>query len=182
MTVLMPEVEALPTLFVLSLVFWAFIWKANAVPSEMFPTAQVRWELMSKNQVLLYSSTFVAPGADSESVSVMDSEFMKAIHPWTIGVSGAAVIVVYVFLSAFGLPIMLIYGMIRGFGDIPHFMVLEVVGAFIGRFYFQKKYGPKKFLQLAPALLAGYFTGVGLVGITTTALQLIKSAISAAPF
>ena len=176
------DLVALPTLFVLSLVFWAFIWKANAVPSEMFPTAQVRWELMSKNQVLLYSSTFVAPGADSESVSIMDSEFMKAIHPWTIGVSGAAVIVVYVFLSAFGLPIMLIYGMIRGFGDIPHFMVLEVVGAFIGRFYFQKKYGPKKFLQLAPALLAGYFTGVGLVGITTTALQLIKSAISAAPF
>ncbi len=61
-------------------------------------------------------------------------------------------------------------------------MVLEIVGAMIGRFYFQKKYGPTNFLRNAPALLAGYFTGVGLISMATIAIKLIKPAISGDPF
>ena len=38
------------------------------------------------------------------------------------------------------------------------------------------------FLRLAPALLAGYYTGVGLIGMATIALRLIKTAISSTPF
>ena len=68
-------------------------------------------------------------------------------------------------LNLFGLPIMLVYGMIRGFGQLPHFLVLEMVGALLGRFYFHKRFGQKRFLTLAPALLAGYFTGVGLLSM-----------------
>jgi hypothetical protein len=37
-------------------------------------------------------------------------------------------------------------------------------------------------LKQAPALMAGYFTGVGLISMFTIAMQLIKNAISAAPF
>jgi len=65
---------------------------------------------------------------------------------------------------------------------LPHVMVLEVVGAFIGRLYFQRKYGFKKFRQMAPILVAGYFTGVGLISMATIALRLIKAAVSTAPF
>ncbi len=176
------DLVAIPTLFVLSLLFWGFIWKADAVPSDLFPAAQIRWELKTKHDVLLFTSTFVAPGEDPDEKSIMDSEFMQAIHPVTIGAAFTSTIVLYAVLMSFGLPIMLIYGMIRGFGDLPHYMVLEVIGALLGKFYFQRKYGAQNFLRAAPILLAGYFTGVGLIGMATIAVKLIKAAVSAAPF
>jgi len=143
---------------------------------------QVNWYLAAKNQVLLLSSTFAPPGEDPNGVNVMESEFMRAIHPGTIGLGFAGCIILYTALNFFGQPIMLVYGMIRGFGQLPHFMILELVGALLGRFYFQRRFGERQFLTTAPALLAGYFTGVGLVSMVTMALMLIKSAVSSSPF
>lgn len=176
------DLVALPILFVLSLVFWGFIWHSDAVPSEVFPAAQVNWELQAKNEVLLYSSTFVAPGEDPATKSIRDSEFMKAVHPEVIAGGFFGIIVLFTALSAFGLPVMFVYGMMRGFGGLPHYFMLELAGAILGRYYFQKRYGKKEFLQNAPTVLAGYFTGVGLIGMATIALRLIKAAVSGTPF
>lgn len=176
------EFVALPVLFLLSMVFWGYIWRSDAVPSDLFPAARVNWELAAKNQVLLLSSTFVPPGEDASNVSIMDSEFMQAIHPATISAGFLGCVALYAALNLLGLPIMLVYGMIRGFGQLPHFMILELVGALLGRWYFQKRYGQRQFLTMAPALVAGYFTGIGLVSMVTMALMLIKSAVTAAPF
>ena len=176
------ELVAIPVLLILSILFWSFIWKSTAVPSDLFPAAQVNWELAAKNQVLLLSSTFT-PGEDEQGPhNVADSEFMRAVHPQAIGAGFVGCVGLYGLCNAFGFPVMLIYGMIRGLGQLPHFMVLEFIGALLGRYYFQKRYGQARFLTLAPALLAGYFTGVGLVSMITMALMLIKSAITAAPF
>jgi hypothetical protein len=176
------DLVALPILFFLSLVFWGFIWHSDAIPSEVFPAAQINWELQSKNQVLIYSSTFVAPGDDPAAKSIRDTEFMKAIHPPVIATGFLGIVSLYAVLSLIGLPVMLVYGMMRGYGQFPHVLVLEVVGALLGRLYFQKRFGTRRFLRLAPVLLAGYFTGVGLIGMATIAMRLIKAAVSAAPF
>ncbi len=181
-SLLKTDLVALPILFVLSLVFWGFIWHSDAVPSDMFPAAQVKWELQAKNQVLLFSSTYVAPGEDPDEKSMADSEFMKAIHPWVIGSGFFGIVVAFAILSIFGLPVMLIYGFMRGIGQIPHLMAVEVIGALIGRYFFRKKFGNKEFSRGAPTVLAGYFTGVGLIGMATIALRLIKAAVSSAPF
>ena len=77
---------------------------------------------------------------------------------------------------------MFVYGIIRGLGQLPHYMVLEIAGALLGRFYFRKKYGEQRFLRNAPTVVAGYFTGVGLLSMATIALRLVQSAVSAAPF
>lgn len=177
------DLIALPVLFICSMMYWSFIWKSNAIPSEIFPAAQVKWELASKNQALIFSSTFVPPGEDPAKHRIWDSEFMKAVnHPWTIFAGFAGTAVAFVVLSAFGLPVMLVYGFVRGIGDLPHGMVLEIVGAILGRFYFQRKLGKQNFLRMAPTLLAGYFTGVGLLAMATISLNLIKQAITSAPF
>ena len=181
-SLLKAELVALPVLFLLSLTFWAFIWNANAVPSEAFPNAQIRWELLTKQQTLLYSSTFVPPGQDPADYDIRDSEFMKAIHPNVIGGGVLTTVGMFTILSIFGLPVMLIYGFVRGIGELPHYMVVEVIGALLGRFYFQKKFGEKEFLRMAPTVLAGYFTGVGLIGMATIAMRLIQQAVSGAPF
>jgi hypothetical protein len=93
-----------------------------------------------------------------------------------------ATVVGFVLLNVFGLPVMLIYGFIRGVGGIPHTMVLEIVGALIGRYYLQKRYGTSEFLRMIPVVMAGYFTGVGLISMATIAMNLIKQAVSSAPF
>ncbi len=182
-SLLKTDLVALPILLALSLFFWSFIWKTTPIPSEVFPAARINWELQAKQQVLLFSSTFVKPGEDPHEKSIKDSEFWKkAVHPKVIVSGFGGCIVLYSVLSFFGLPVMLVYGMIRGFGALPHTMVLEVFGALMGRYYFQKKYGRTNFLKHAPALLAGYYTGVGLISMSTIAMNLIKNAVSAAPF
>ena len=176
------ELIAIPVLFLLSALFWAFIWKSGPIPSDAYPYAQVNWEYAAKNNVLLFSSTFVVPGEDPASKSLADSQFMKAIHPKIMGVGCGFTVLGFTLLSAFGLPIMLLYGFIRGLGQFPHTMLLEIVGALLGRYYLQKRFGQVEFLRMAPTVLAGYFTGVGLASMATIALTLIKNAVSGSPF
>lgn len=177
------ELVAIPILFFLSLVFWAFIWKSGPIPSSAYPYAQVNWELAAKNNVLLFSSTFVPPGEDPASCSILDSPFMKqAVHPKIIGVGAGVTVAGFAIISAVGWPVLLIYGFIRGLGGIPHILLLEIVGALVGRFYLRKKFGTENLLKMMPILLAGYFTGVGLVSMATIAMNLIQQAVSGAPF
>lgn len=174
------ELVAFPVLFVLSMVFWGFIWHAGPVPSEAFPAAQVNWELHAKNQVLLFSSTMTDEEGNRRPFE--ETEFGKAFKGGVVAAGFLVVTVLFTGLSALGLPTMLVYGVVRGLGQLPHYMVLEILGALLGRYYFQKKYGEQNFLKMAPALLAGYMTGVGLIGMATIALRLIHSAVSSAPF
>lgn len=177
------DLIALPVLFLLSLLFWAFIWKSGAVPSEAYPYAQVHWELMSKENVLLFSSTFVPPGGNPDDYSIADSPFFKqAVHAPVIGAGFVGTVLAFTLLTVFGLPVMLIYGFIRGLGQIPHVMALEIVGAMIGRFYLRKRFGTQNFLHMIPVVMAGYFTGVGLISMATIAMNLIQQAVSGAPF
>jgi hypothetical protein len=173
------DLVALPALFLMSLLFWAFIWHASPVPSDAFPAAQINWDLQAKQNALLFSSTFAVEGGE---VNIADSQFMQAIHLPVIGAGVGVTVGLFILMGALGLPVLFVYGLIRGFGQFPHYMLLEIVGAMLGRFYFQKRLGAQRFLRLAPTLLAGYFTGVGLVGMTTIAMKLIGAAVSPSPF
>lgn len=170
------DVVALPLLFVLSLVFWAFIWKSDPVPGPLFPNAQVRWDLAAKQQVLVMSSTVDANKAWA------DTQLGQAIKPEVIGTGFAGIVGLFGVLSWAGLPVMMVYGLVRGFGEFPHLLIMEMIGALVARFYFKRKYGTKNFLRVIPIVLAGYMTGVGLLGMAAVATNLIRSAVSGAPF
>jgi len=176
------DLVAIPVVFILSFVFWAFIWHSNAIPSDAFPYAQKFWELQAKQAALTYSSTFVAPGEDPAKKDIRDSQFFRALHPRIIASGVAFTVIGYAVLSALGAPVLLVYGLVRGLGSMPHVMLLEIVGALLGRYYFQKKFGTENFLRMGPTVLAGYFTGVCLISMATIAMQLIKQAVSGAPF
>ena len=174
------EAVAIPVLFVLSFLFWSFIWHSNPVPSASFPYAQKFWQLESKNRVLLYSATSVDQNGHRKPLA--DTEFGKALKPAYVGSGFVLITGAFIALSSLNLPIMLVYGLVRGFGGLPHGMILEVVGALLSRYYFQKKFGEQNFIRMSATLYAGYLTGVGLVGMATIALQLIYSAVSPTPF
>lgn len=219
-SLIIADLVAVPTLFILSFFFWGFIWKSSPVPSDIYPAARLNWELSAKSGALFMTSTFhpdadkpaaAAGGAnaaengqneireepsDASAVTAApkkvsakeaanrfrDTEFARALHPKIIACGGALTVILFSVFSMLGLPTLFIYGMIRGFGALPHTMMIEIIGALLGRYYFQKKFGKSNFLKSAPALLAGYYTGVGLIGMATVALNLIKNAVSSAPF
>ncbi|MCG3147199.1 MAG: hypothetical protein PCFJNLEI_00637 [Verrucomicrobiae bacterium] len=163
-----------PLSFLLSFVFWGFIWKSGTIPSELYPYAQKMWDLQAKNTVLLYSATLNTGGAQPL--------FYQALHPGVIAGSFSFCIIAFALLSAFSLPVMAVYGFVQGIGSMPHAFVPLVVGALIGKYYFQKKYGQKRVLEVMPVVAAGYGTGAGLVALIGVAANLITTAISASPF
>ena len=168
------ECLVMPLTFILSLVFWAFIWHSSAIPSDLFPYANKMWELTAKNTVLLYSATLDTGGAQPL--------FYQALHPGVIASSFSFTMVAFILLSAFSLPVMAVYGFVQGVGAMPHAFVFTVVGAFIGKFYYHKKFGQKRFLEIMPVLAAGYATGVGLIALIGVAVNLIVSAVSSSRF
>jgi hypothetical protein len=163
-----------PLSFLLSFVFWAFIWNASEIPSEKFPWAQKMWDLQARQAVLMYSATL-----DSGGTTPL---FYQAIHPKIIGGSFIFTAVAFSAMSTIGVPLMAIYGFIQSVGGMPHMFIMQIIGAFLGRFYFQKKFGKQRFLQMAPVLAAGYGTGMGLVAMIGVAANLIMKAISMTPF
>ena len=72
--------------------------------------------------------------------------------------------------------------MCKAWAACPHGFVPLVVGALIGKFYFHKRFGQKRFLEVIPVVTAGYGTGVGLIALIGVAMNLIVSAVSSSPF
>ena len=163
-----------PIVFVCSFIFCSVLWRMGPIPSDLYPYAQKMWDLRAKTTMILWTATTGEEG----TVTL----FERSFHPEFLGAVFAFSVVVFTVLSAFGLPTMLVYGMARGLGAIPHGLLLELLGALIARFYFHKRFGRKPFLRTAPILLAGYFVGTGLIGMAGVAVRLITSAISMAPF
>jgi hypothetical protein len=91
-------------------------------------------------------------------------------------------VVIYLVLTLFGLPVMLVYGLVRGLGQsTPHGLILEVIGALLGRFFFLRRYGAM-WRQYAPVLLAGFSCGMGLMGMFAMGLTLILKSLARLPY
>ncbi len=161
----------LPLSFLMSLLFWSFIWHSNAIPSHAFPYAQEMWELQARSNLIMWSATM---GVEGE-ITMFD----QAFHPSHIIVACGLTVLLFLIFSWAALPVMFIYGIILGAGGLPHMLVMQVIGALIAKFYFHKKYGAQRFLQIAPVLVAGYVTGAGLIAMLGVAFALIvKSTMS----
>ncbi|MGD8723120.1 MAG: peptide transporter, partial [Desulfobacterales bacterium] len=147
------EIVVFPIVMTASLLFSQFIWRLAPIPSSAYPFAQEIWHLQALNTLLMQSSTLEGNAAFYQALNIV----------YVIAGLGLGVIV-YTILTLFGLPIMLVYGMVRGLGQtLPHAMFLEVAGALLGRFFFLKRYGAM-WRQYAPVLLAGFSCGMGLTG------------------
>ena len=86
------------------------------------------------------------------------------------------------WLTLFGLFMGIFYGFVAGLGAWPHFAILNFVGAMLGRFYLQRRFGVERWYAYAPIVLAGYSCGVGLIGMTSIAIALISKAVSQVVF
>jgi hypothetical protein len=160
------EIVVFPIVMVASLLFSQFIWRLAPIPSSAYPYAQELWHLQALNTLLMQTSTLEG-----------NSLFYQALNGIYVLAGIGLGVVTYAILTLFGLPIMLVYGMVRGLGQsTPHGLILEVVGALLGRFFFLKRYGAM-WRQYAPVLLAGFSCGMGLTGMFAMGITLILKSL-----
>jgi len=167
------ELLIIPVSVGCSLLFWQFIWRLAPIPSATYPYAMKMWHLFALQRGLWLTSTVTGTGA---------TLFQKALYfPYVAGGFGFA-LGSYILLSSFRLPTLLVYGVMRGLGRLPHDMPLEMLGALLSRYYFEKRYGQKRWKQYATVLNAGFACGMGLVGMGTVAVALIAKSVSQLPY
>ena len=160
------EIVVFPVVIIASLLFSQFIWRLAPIPSANYPYAQELWHLQALNTLLMQTSTLEG-----------NSLFYQALNATYVLAGMGLGIISYFLLSLLGLPILLIYGVVRGLGQsTPHGMILEVMGALLGRFFFLKRYGAM-WRQYAPVLLAGFSCGMGLTGMLAMGFTLILKSL-----
>lgn len=170
-SIIKAELLMLPVGIICSFIFWQYIWRLAPIPSQSYPFALKFWRLHALNQLLWISST---SGGAPLFEQAIDLKYIAG--GLGFGLAG------YGLLSFFGMPVLLIYGFIRGMGQLPHFIFPEIIGALLGRYWLARRFGKKRWRRYTPVLFAGYLCGVGLIGTVGIAITLIAKSVSALPF
>ena len=170
-SIIKAELLLIPVALGCSLLFWTLIWNNTSIPSPIFQYAQKFWHLTALRQSIWISATTEG-----------NHLFLEAIKFDWIGAGFLFGVSSYVLLTVLGLPVLLIYGFIRGVGQLSHLLIPEMIGALLGRYYFERRFGKQKWRQYAPVLLAGYAAGMGLIGMSTVAIALVSKSVSQLPY
>ncbi len=162
------EAFIVPVLILTTVLFSQFIWRIAPIPSAAFMNAERFWELHAFRQALLYSSTM--PGGEH-------GPFYQAFNVWYLLAGLGIALSCYFVLSRFGLPILLVYGVIRGLDQsAPHVIIPQFIGALVGRYYFARRFGPN-WPQYRVVFFAGYGCGVGLISMLSLGLVFMSRSV-----
>ena len=156
-----------PLIVISTLFFSSFIWSLAEIPSAVYPYTTEIWEFNAKNTCLLYSATLGEYSQFSEAFG-----FVRFISGFAAGGMVMGV------LGWFGAPTMLFFGVVRGMGQtMPHSVVPNFIGALIGRYYFERKYG-REWRKIIPLVASGFFVGTGLISILAVGFVFLAKAVS----
>lgn len=160
------ELILVPIVLVASIFFAQFIWSLAPIPGPQYPFAEQMWELNAASQSIIQSSTLGRYSA-----------FQDAFKPTIMAVGAGFGIVLFVGMTLLNLPIMLIYGLIRGLNQtMPHVVIPQFIGALIGRFYFEKRLG-LRWRQYVPVIMAGFSCGVGLITVLSIGCNFLAKSV-----
>jgi len=161
---------SLALLIVFSFIFYALIWKLAPIPSGAYPFVEKMWPLQATMETIWIKSTL--PGGADVVGRLIRWEYISAGMVFTTLLYGGLMV-----LKA---PPLLFYGLIAGIGTGAwiHYTLPTFIGAMLGKFYFSKKYGEKRWRAYAPVILAGYGCGLGLIGMAAVSLVLIAKSTS----
>jgi len=165
------ELLLVPIVLIAGILFAQFIWSLAPIPSPQYPYAERMWELQAANQCIMFSATLGRSSA-----------FEEAFKPVNIGYGVGFGALLFLVMWTLHLPIMLIYGVVRGLNQtLPHVVLPQFIGACVGRFYFQRKMG-LKWRQYIPVIMAGFMCGMGLVTVLGVGVNFLAKAVIKIPF
>jgi len=163
------EILIFPITIIGSVMFCQLIWSIDNVPSEMFPYANEFWELHAYNQGLVWSATL--PGEEGTTA------FHKAFKPEILITGLLMALGLYYILNAFGLPIFLVYGVVRGLDQsVPHAIVPMFIGAILGRFVFRRMFG-ENWPKYRIVFSSGFTAGIGLITMFSLGIVFMTKSV-----
>jgi hypothetical protein len=166
------ELLMLPIMLLCSFLFWSFIWRLAPIPSSGYPYAAKIWPVSAQAQLLWFTAN-----KDAEN-----NILLQALN-WNYAAMGAGfAFLVYGVTALAGLPSLFFYGVVNGLLSQPFAAVPMFVGGMLGRYYFSKRYGAENWKAYAPVIVAGYYCGMGLIGMAAVALALLSKSVSRLPF
>jgi hypothetical protein len=167
------EAFIFPIAAIATIVFSQFIWSIAPVPSAAFPYAEKFWEVIAFRQGVIYSSTM--PGGEF-------GPFYQAFVPGYIALGLVLALSLYAGCSWMGLPVLLVYGIIRGLDQsTPDVILPQLLGALMGRYYFAKRFGDN-WPQYRVVFFAGYGCGVGLIMMLSLGLVFMSKSVFQSAF
>jgi hypothetical protein len=123
------------------------------------------------DQIPTFDGSFLQSSADRPI-------FYEAIKPRVIATGFAVSLLMFVIMSTLGLPILFVFGFVRSLGSLPHYVITEIIGAMLARYYFWKKYGRQQWRLYATVLTVGFSVGMALVGMASVSIAMIQKAVS----
>ncbi|RYG70399.1 peptide transporter [bacterium] len=166
------ELMMLPIMLGCSLLFWSFIWKLSPIPAASYPFAAKFWPITAQSQALWFT-------ANREGEN---NFLLQSINMNYIGFGAGSAILAYVGVILGGLPTLLFYGLINGTHTLPAYAIPQFIGGMLGRYYFQKRYGKENWRSYTPVLVAGFYCGMGLIGMAAVSLALLSKSVSRLPY
>lgn len=166
------EIFLTPIILIGSLGFAHFIWGLGDIPGAAYPFAAEWWDVTAEQQSLIFSST----------MGDQFSEFERAINLNYIGAGLVLGLACFIGFSWLGAPTFLMYGVVKGLNQTLPFTVFgQLIGALIGRYYFQKRLG-LRWRQYIPVLFAGFSCGMGLIGTLGVGFTFLAKAVFKLPY
>ena len=165
------ELLIFPLLLVTSVLFCSFLWKLNQIPSSAYPFAAKMWGIQAYWQCLWATGTRTG-----------NSLLFEAIKPGYIAMGLGTGLALYWITILFKWPLFLFYGILTGIGAWPHNQVLLFVGALLGRYVLQPKFGRDTWRKYVPVLTAGATCGLGLTGMLAIGFTLISKSVIQLPY
>lgn len=153
-----------------NLAVWQYLWKLAPIPSYVYPFAQKMWPLNAFTQALLWTTTMGG------------RRRLEVLRFPVILVTFTSTLLAYIPFALTNIPTLLFYGLIQGLSGFPFAGTLTFAGALVSRFYFEKHYEVTTWRRYSTVLLAGYYCGMGLVGMFCAALAMVSKAVTQLPY
>ena len=166
------EFLMLPIMLGCSLLFWSFIWKLSPIPAASYPFAAKFWPVSAQQSALWMTAN--REGANNV--------LLQSININYIGAGAGLAALAYLATWAGGISTLFFYGLINGTHALPAYAIPQFIGAMLGRYYFRKRYGEENWKAYTPVLVAGYYCGMGLIGMAAVALALLSKSVSRLPY
>ena len=166
------EFLMLPIMLGCSLLFWSFIWKLSPIPAATYPFAAKFWPVSAQQSALWMT-------ANKEGTQ---NVLLQSINVKYILAGGIAATVAYLATLLGGISTLFFYGLVNGTLALPAYAIPQFAGAMLGRYYFSKRYGDENWKAYTPVLVAGYYCGMGLIGMAAVALALLSKSVSRLPY